>query len=150
MVDDLLNYLNDFADAVEAPESDDSVFQSYLSLGTPLADQLRMTEVTKIIGEVFLSGLELFNDMWKLSSGQSMEALWLLYDSCAAGNLQELDMRLQVEELSDRFDRLSSAYVVSIPGGHALRESLLQLPETIFKADVWGDSLQVGPALNAI
>ena len=126
------------------------MFQTYRTIGILLAFELTTVEALKDLGEAFSRGMEMFDESWRLSYGQSMERLWSFFDSATARSLSELDLRLQVEELSDRFELLSWSSGGSIEQLDALRGSISCVSESICVSLEHNKSLQVSPGPQII
>ena len=107
-------------------------------------------EALEDLAEALLHGMKTFDASWRLSSGQCMETLWSIFDSATAMNPSELTARLQVEALSDRFDRVSWSSQMSVGQLDALRNSLLRVAESISLAPKCAESLQVSPTLETV
>jgi len=140
----LLSYLNDIADVVETADVDEGVFQTYRAVGKSFASELMNIEALKPVGKAFSRGIERLDESWRLSYGQSMEILWSSFDSATAKSLSELDSRLEVEEISDRLDRIGWSSGASIEQLTVLRCSVLSVSESISRSLECNGSLQVG------
>jgi len=119
-------------------------------MGKSFASELMNIEALITVGEAFSRGIERFDDSWRLSYGQSMEIFWSSFGSATAKSLSELDFRLQVEDISDRLDRIGWSSGASIEQLTVLRCSILRVSEPTSRSVERNESLQVGLGLGTL
>ena len=123
----LHSYLRDLIDVTSIPFFDEATFQVLLDLGRELSSELRRADRSAAgLGENLAQQLNLFNQAWSLSTGQSMEKLWKLFKPQTAANLEQLDTMIKFEELADRFDDLAWKSRASVDTLAKLRGSVTQ------------------------
>ena len=142
----LLVFQNDIVDVLDVFQLDEGSLQVYLDLGRSLACELMAQHSLHEPAKELLGGIEELDDSWRLSSGQSMERLWLLFDAAPAKNNSELEARIQLETFSDRFDSISWSSGVSVEQLHSLRTSISNLARSMSISFESAQSIQVGLA----
>lgn len=112
-------------DLAISPEFDESVFQAYLMVGRSIvvdgSDKVQFRRLADELG----NRLSTFNASWQLSTGLSMEILWKLLRPPLAKTIAQLECRLQVEKLADRFDTLKWTAGASIQELDSFRRSMI-------------------------
>jgi len=119
-------------------------------MGKSFASELMNIEALITVGEAFSRGIERFDESWRLSYGQSMDILWSSFGSATAKSLSELDFRLQVEDISDRLDRIGWSSGASIEQLNVLRCSILRVSKPTSRSVERNESLQVGLGLGTL
>ncbi|KAL8802644.1 MAG: hypothetical protein Q9182_003660 [Xanthomendoza sp. 2 TL-2023] len=99
-------FLVDLFEVTHSNECDDAVFLLYLESGKDIVTGLKSQSSTAGLARALEGGLERFNSFWQLRSGQSMELIWNHLKPPAPTNSHELDLKMHIEQLADRFDNL--------------------------------------------
>ncbi|KAL8641583.1 MAG: hypothetical protein Q9228_001620, partial [Teloschistes exilis] len=122
-----LAYLIDLFDIGNSPTFDEAIFQVYLGLGRALVVELQSQGMIKTPIETLEKGLDQFISIWQLSSGQSMELIWTACRPPAPETLPQLELKTQIEQLADRFDKALWIGDAPLEEMDRLRQSLWQL-----------------------
>ena len=131
----VVSYLQDIFDLANSLEFDESVFQTYLSIGRCITAQASLCDDIRPLAEKLDSELSEFNLSWQLSTGLSMEVLWRLFKPPLAKNITQLESRVLVKELANRFDAIKWTTCPSIRDLERLRWSIINLHDTIHSPD---------------
>lgn len=122
-----LAYLVDLFDIGNSPTFDEAIFQVYLGLGRALVVELQSQGMIKTPIETLEKGLDQFISIWQLSSGQSMELIWTACRPPTPETLPQLELKMQIEQLADRFDKALWIGDAPLEEMDRLRQSLWQL-----------------------
>lgn len=106
-------------------------------------------EETKSLAEKLGSELNEFSLAWQLSTGLSMETLWGLFRPPTAKNLEQLDFRVKVGQLANRFDAIKWMAGASIRDLNLLRAIITTLHNAVDPTGFENnESIRVGPHFN--
>ncbi len=135
-----MSYLRDILELGVLPAFDEGVFQVHLTIGRSIVAQggPNITGVN-LLTEKLGSMLALFNASWELSTGLSMEILWEVFRPATAKTISQLEARLKVEELAERFDSLKWGAGASFRDLDLLRRSIVRMYHMIDAKDVVSD-----------
>ncbi|KAL9584811.1 MAG: hypothetical protein Q9212_001894, partial [Teloschistes hypoglaucus] len=122
-----LAYLVDLFDIGNSPTFDEAVFQVYLGLGRTLVAELRSQGLVKTLVQTLDQGLDRSNAFWQFSSGQSMELIWTACRPPTPQTIPQLERKMQIEQLADRFDKALWICNAPLEEMDRLRQSLWQL-----------------------
>ncbi|KAL8687479.1 MAG: hypothetical protein Q9218_006360 [Villophora microphyllina] len=122
-----LAYLVDLFDLANSSSFDEAVFQVYLALGLTMITQLQPQQIAQNLAHGLRNGLEQFSSSWQLSSGQSMERIWVTGRPSTPATLLQLERNLQIEKLADRFDNLLWIGDAPLQEMNRLRQSLSRI-----------------------
>ncbi|KAI4254279.1 MAG: hypothetical protein LQ352_003178 [Teloschistes flavicans] len=125
-----LEYLIDLFDIGNSPIYDEAIFQVYLGLGRSLVAQLQSRWLINTLAETLGKGLDQFNSPWQLSSGQSMELIWSVCRPATPKTLPQLERKMQIEQLANRFDKVLWIGNAPLQELDRLRQSLWHLVAT--------------------
>lgn len=131
----MVSYLQDMFDLTNSPDFDAGIFQTYLGIGRCITAQASLCDENKSLAEKLNSELREFNLSWQLSTGLSMEVLWLLFKPPLAKNLRQLECRAAAKQLANRFGVIQWTTGASIRELERLRGSIIDLHDTIYSAD---------------
>ncbi len=143
-----MHYLSDIFDLAQSVRFDEGAFQVYQTLGRLIVANAGGSEVfngsTAELANDLQTALNDFNPSWQLCSGLSMEVLWNAFRPSVAENVQQLEARLEVEELADRFDALRWASDASFEEILILRQSVADMYNKVKPADAqFNEQLEV-------
>lgn len=140
----VLSYLRDMKDLASSSEFDESIFQTLLLIGKSIAVRFSDNPELRTLANKLDSNLDSFNPLWQLCTGLSMEVLWKTFRPPLAKNIIQVESRLQVEALANRFDNLKWKVDTSIFELDSLRRSIILLHNTIESTNAGeNDSLDV-------
>ena len=106
---EILQYLKDVLDLALTCLCDTSTVQILLDLGRSLSTRYQAsaaTQLTKFLASELRRKLEAFGSTWRLVSGTKMEALWKVFRPPTAKDAVHFDLSLNVDQLSERFDKV--------------------------------------------
>jgi midasin len=129
---------------------EEATFQAHLAIGQDLLLKL-LSEYSEDGGDsaqalalikFFQKKLQHdFDSSFKLTTGLSMENLWLRFRPTPISNANKLEMLAQMEVLAKRFDALRWKISISVPELAGVMTSLVKAYELLLVSDVDGDSL---------
>ena len=131
----MVSYLQDMFDLTNSLDFDAGIFQTYLNIGRCITAQASLCDESKSLAEKLNSELSEFNLSWQLSTGLSMEVLWLLFKPPLAKNLTQLESRAAAKQLANRFGAIQWTTGASVRELERLRCSIIDLHDTIYSAD---------------
>ena len=101
----IVQFLSDMLQLAHGTNIDMARFQAFLQIGPQL---LHLTESQSALPTAFTQNLELFN-MTRLSYGQGLQTMWQTWSPKVPQTIQELDEKLALETLLDRFERAATS-----------------------------------------
>ena len=116
----------DVFDLSQSKEFDEGIFQAYLTIGRNMVSNLRENG-PQALARPLEDGLDTFNEVWKLSSGQSMELLWNDFRLPTANSVQHLELKIRAERLTDEFDTIEWPPDISLQDLSNIRQSVAQV-----------------------
>ena len=134
-MDMVLLYAKDLSNAAENSPFDESAFQAYQVIGSSIVEALANHPTHRELVASFSDAVALFNETMRLTSGLSMETIWLLFRQYIAQDSSLLGTRLELEELADRFDFLSWTSRASLEELITLRSSIVQVFDLLDTSD---------------
>ncbi|KAL9041364.1 MAG: hypothetical protein Q9214_004136 [Letrouitia sp. 1 TL-2023] len=109
-----VSWLNDVFDLSMRPNFEEAEWQVYLEIGSSLSTRMGSIACLKDIASSLEHNLAGFNPSWQLNSGQSMQILWVTFKPQTSQNLDQLALKLQVENFAQRFESICWASGASI------------------------------------
>ncbi|KAI9827912.1 MAG: hypothetical protein M1819_006855 [Sarea resinae] len=111
---EVTDYWWDIFHLVQSTEFEESVFQVHLSIGRSIVASYTVAdEPSRSLTEGIATCLDAFTQMWQLSSGLSMERLWMKLRPETCSSMKQLQTLLRLEQLADRFDDM--VWKVKVP-----------------------------------
>lgn len=132
-------YLSDMFDLAQSANFDEGAFQVYQAFGRSMIANAMgagtFNDSTANLAYELQNKLHDFNASWQLSSGLSMETLWVIFRPSVAETMQQLEACLEVEELADRFDASRRASGASFEEIRTLRQSIIYMYNRVMPTD---------------
>ncbi|KAL8829768.1 MAG: hypothetical protein Q9170_006033, partial [Blastenia crenularia] len=142
-LEECLTFLSDLIDVTHSTDFDEAEFQVYLSLGQQVVTLLYPDAETSTLAGALKSGLESFDASWKLGSGHSMALIWSRIRPTTPTTFEQLERKLQIEELAERFDNLIWASDIPFQRLVETRQMIAQMVKsTTSKQDIVRDDLE--------
>ncbi|KAL8705370.1 MAG: hypothetical protein Q9201_001526, partial [Fulgogasparrea decipioides] len=136
-------YLVDLFDIADMAEFDEVMFQVYLRLGKSIVPELQSQVATEQLADSLREGLDTFNPLWQLRSGQSMDLMWNHLRPPSPTTFPQLERDIKIEKLTEKFDALTWASNVLLQQLSQLRQSIAQMGVGMeFSAEFDGNDLE--------
>ena len=127
---DVQTYLQDALELANSLDFDGAEFQVYLVIGRSICARAShdglSADLTASLCSTLSSKLDMFKSSWQLSSGFSMENLWIAFKPDTAVNMAQLDIDICLKDLADRFDAFKFHSGVSILELDIIEKSILK------------------------
>ncbi|KAL8933572.1 MAG: hypothetical protein Q9211_005709, partial [Gyalolechia sp. 1 TL-2023] len=136
-------FLADLVDVTHSSSFDEAEFQMYLGLGQHVIAGLQLEVPTKDLADVIKNGLHSLDKFGQLESGQSMDVIWSRVRPPTPTSLEQLERTLQIEQLAERFDRVSWTSDVPLSRLHEMRQMIVQMGKvTAAGVHITGDDVE--------
>ncbi|KFY35146.1 hypothetical protein V494_06163 [Pseudogymnoascus sp. VKM F-4513 (FW-928)] len=120
---------------------EEATFQAHLAIGTDLLERLAKVHPGGIV-EWFQKRLKQnFDSGFSLTTGLSMETLWLQFRPLPVSSTERLQMLIEMEALAAKFDALRWKISISVSELAGIMSALVKAHHTLLTADVDGRSL---------
>ena len=137
---EVLQYLKDVFALTLTRLCDECAFQIFLDIGRSLSTRYQalqsMADLSKSLADELKRNIEVFGCTWQLTSGIKMEVLWKAFRPSTARNAAQFDLNLQIDQLSDRFDKIRWSSRATIADLVSTQISLINIQKS-------SDSLQL-------
>ncbi|KAL8721540.1 MAG: hypothetical protein Q9225_001794 [Loekoesia sp. 1 TL-2023] len=126
-LEECFSFFSDLTDIARSTDFDEAEFQVYLSLGQDLSNMLHSDTRTKGLALALKKRLDSFDKTWQLKSGQSMDLIWSRTRPPIPITFEQLEWKLQVEQVAERFDRLTWTSDVPMNRLDEMRQIIAQM-----------------------